>query len=232
MAKKTDDLSPAERRKFKTDLAKLKKAGLIRSSVNVRGAKPTKHYRELITENRGILDGRERAVKVPRSKLETARDSGMTVRNGRIIIQNNPGMRVLHDKNDPFGYRLSQPAGFQMVEHRGPEPGKPLEAYEATVNAAYQKGDLIGFTVEGHRSTMLFSTPAEAFKQFKQFYLSKLSRNQRERVMSGFTIYRVPKSKKWQWREGKPVRMPKAKRPAAKKPKKKAAKKPGKKGKS
>lgn len=229
MAKKTDDLSPEERRKFRTDLAKLKKAGLVKSSVDVRSAKPNKRYRELIRENRGVIDGRERAVKLSRKFLEVAKEDGKTVVNGHVIIERNPGMRVIKDPKDPYGYRISQPAaGFQMIEHRGPEKGKPLEAYERTVNEQYQKGDLIGFTIDGRRSHLLFPNPQDAFRQFKQFYLAKLSKKEQRQILSSFTIYRVPKRRKWQWREGKPLKRPKAKakkKTATMKPKKKVSKK-------
>ena len=200
-------------RRFRTNIAKLKKAGLISSKIDARSIKPTAHYRKIVKEFSGVLDGRQRTVKVSRKFLEIAKEDGKPVRNGVIVIDANPGMRVIHDKKDPYGYRIFHPErGFEMIEHRGPR-GTSLKKYAEYAESQMEPGGYIGFSVEGWRSNTLYTSVAEAIAAFERYNTMRFgSRSARADLASSFTIYRVPKRLKWSWKKRKTVGKKKGKR--------------------
>lgn len=154
----------------------------------------------------GVIYGRQRTVKLPKKFLEIAKEDGKTVHNGMLIIENNPGSRVIKDSKDPYGYRISHPSsGFEMIEHRGPR-GRSLKKYAAYAESQMEPGGYIGFTVEGWRSNRLYNSVAEAIEAFERYntmqYGSKFAQAD---LATSFTFYRVPKRLKWHWKPGKKV---------------------------
>ena len=188
-------------RRFRTFLSTLKKAGLVSSKIDARSAKPTPHLKSVIKEFRGVIDGRQRTVELPKKFLAIAKEDGKTVRNGHVVIENNPGMKVIKDSKDPYGYRISHPArGYEMIEHRGPR-GKSLTKYIEYAESQMEPGGYIGFTVDGFRSQTLYSSVAEAVAAFERYNTMKYgSMRAQSDLASTFTIYRVPKRLKWQWK--------------------------------
>lgn len=199
--KQSRKISPDRLRKFRTDAAKLKKAGIIPASVNVRSLQPTKHYRKLTKDFRGVINGNQRTVKLSKKFVDEAKESGLKTHGKVVIIDNPDGMRVIYDKKDPFGYHLRFPSkGYEMIQHRGPR-GRSLAKYAEYAESQLEPGGYVGFTVQGYRSTRLYSSVSEAISAFERYNSMKFgSRSEQVDVASSFTIYRVPKSLRWKWR--------------------------------
>lgn len=197
-------ISPEKLRRFRTQISKLKKAGLVPATVDARTIQPTEHYRKIVREFSGVLEGRQRTVKLSRKFLDIAKEDGKTVRGNVVIIDNNPGMRVIHDKSDPYGYHISHPSkGYEIIEHRGPR-GISLKKYSEYAESQLEPGGLIGFTVEGYRSNTLYNSVAEAVAAFDRYYTMRFGKmSEKIKLASSFTIYRVPKRLKWGWKVGK-----------------------------
>jgi hypothetical protein len=66
---RTAPLRGSELRAYRSNLAKLKRSGLINKSYNVRGAQPTRHMVNQIDRYKDVLEDRAKVVPMPTRKL-------------------------------------------------------------------------------------------------------------------------------------------------------------------
>jgi hypothetical protein len=218
-------VSAKQRREVRTGLAKLKKAGVLSPRFNVRSAPVTKKNKDLIEQYRGIVEGKLKTVRLPKSKIANNREDGLRTVRDRVIIENSPGSKVIKVPSDPYGFRVAHEkiGGIRAIEHRGGYTTNG-EYFDLAKQEITGKNNLVGFTVNGHKSNLLYNTVEAVQNAFQTSGLQD--------KISGFTIYEIPRSERFAW---KPSKLPQAyykrypsKNPARKKAKK-ATKKKGKK---
>jgi len=189
-------------REFRRKIAKLKREGILSSKVDARKAKPSKHYKKIISRYRGILEDRQKTVKVTKKQAEVARESGLNVKGNRVVIDRVPGARVIKNKKDPFGYRIKFPNRVQEISFPPPK-GETLEEYFNKLRKHAPKRGRIGFTINGHQSRASFSTieQAEAFflkYPSTQSILSGSGTSTEDELISLTTFYWTPDTRtKW-----------------------------------
>lgn len=190
--------APAGIRVFRSDIAKLKKAGLVSPSVDARKIKPTRHYTKKIHENIGVILGKQTTVKVSRKQSSVAKDSGLRVVNNRVIIDKTPGMRVKKDKEDPYGYTID--FSKSTIQSFNFHPGKnvTLKTLEKEANKAWGEhriGDQYAFTINGNHSRQTFPNVESSIRYAEKVY--RISKQRQRDIM--FTLYRLKKTEVLKW---------------------------------
>ena len=92
-------LTQAERRKFVSDVAKLRKAGLVSSKVDPRTQDATDYMKRQIRKYNDVIKGNAQAVKIKAPKGQTVSDiksqySQFASKGDRIIVPTRKGDRV------------------------------------------------------------------------------------------------------------------------------------------
>lgn len=85
-------------RKFRSDISKLKKTGIIPKSVKATTARPDRKLNSLLDKFRDVLTGRRRAVPVDKAAARALKRQGYDVAEGRVILSdkyNVSGGRVV-----------------------------------------------------------------------------------------------------------------------------------------
>lgn len=95
--KRGQALSGSDLKKFRADVAKLKKQGLVSKRVDARSQKPTRYMRKQVKTFEPVLQGRARVVTVPR---EIAKEYGEAYsRKGRhVVVPAEKGETLFYDK--------------------------------------------------------------------------------------------------------------------------------------
>lgn len=73
-------------RTFRTELATLKKNGLLPADVDVRKARPTVGFLARIRNNAMVAQKRQRAVKVSKARAKELKEEGYEIKRGRVVV--------------------------------------------------------------------------------------------------------------------------------------------------
>lgn len=155
MAAKSENL-----RKFRSDIASLKRKGLI-SGVDARSAVPSRKLNKALDKYDAVLSGKASAVKLSKKGLKEYQDLGrpyeVAAPKGlprRVIIPHEPGERVTvsHGK-----VRIANPAGVRRTVvpvkfHNLPQYFKGLRKSGMKL----QEGEYFAFRFYGNRSHKIF----------------------------------------------------------------------------
>ena len=138
-------LTQAERRKFVSNVARLKALGLTSDRVDPRKQEPTRHMLDKIKRNSDVLSGKVQALKIKARKGQTPAEAlaeakasypQFRVEGGRIMVPVRKGERVTFSTKTGIGstrrqfgriYRVRFVAGLssmtqaQLQELRGPQ---------------------------------------------------------------------------------------------------------------
>lgn len=161
--------------------------------------KPTKHWKKVLAEYAPVLSGAQRTVSVSKKQAKTANDFGMRTKGNRVIIDNTPGMWIIKDKKDSFGYRLRFADGVQAI-NLPTKKGKTFDVFLNRVEKELkgQRGR-ISFTIQGYQSKQTF----HSFEQARRYLMSYRSvndtlgkRKAESDLISLITFYRNPRGRK------------------------------------
>lgn len=167
--------------------------------VDARKVKPTKHWRKVIAEYKPVVEGKQKTVKLTKKQVKIAADFGLRTKGNRVIIDNTPGMRIVKDKKDPFGYRLRFADGVQAVNLPTPK-GKTFDTFLNRVEKQLkgQRGR-ISFKIQGYDSKQTFHS-FDAARQYLMSYRSVQNtlgkRKAESELISLITFYRNPRGRK------------------------------------
>lgn len=170
--KKSRTLSASKLRDFRKSISTLKKQGLVSKKVDARKVQPTKHYRKLVSEFRGVIEGRARAIPIPKGKTNVLKELDYHVTRKRLIVDNFPGQRIIKDKDSVTGFRVLYPDRIEHLQLSGPK-GAHIETYlnkiEKLANKLKHRGRVqYGFKFFGNNSRQSFSSIA----QLKQYLIA------------------------------------------------------------
>ena len=87
-------------RQYRSEVAALKRAGLIRSSIDARSHKPTRYMLDQIKRYRDVIDGKAKSVRV--GKHTEAREYADLYRSkfDRVVVRTQSGERPRYNKSD------------------------------------------------------------------------------------------------------------------------------------
>lgn len=153
----------------------------------------------MISEYKPVIDGQQRTVKVTRKQARTAADFGLRTKGDRVIIDNTPGMHIIKDKKDSFGYRLRFADGVQAI-NLPTKKGRTFDVFLDRVEKELkgQRGR-ISFSIQGYKSKQTFHN----FEQARRYLMSYRSvndtigkRKAESDLISLITFYRNPGRRK------------------------------------
>ena len=150
-------------REFRSDVARLKKLGLVSKKTDARKQSPTRYMRSLVRQFSDVLKGGAQVLNVPKNEVPYYKSAGHRTHNGRVAIVTPRGEKVKRakPKNGVPGYTTerSTPSGAR-VKH---------EAYlfpESTLRSdlikfvhdlpRLKKGEYYAFRYRGYMSLKFF----------------------------------------------------------------------------
>lgn len=132
MSTKKPKMTQAELRKFRSDVAKLKKAGLTR--VDARKQKPTRHMKNQLKKYRDVLDGNATVVTVPSTKVARQYDGKFEHKYNKVVVPKTKDVRntrydkkvgdIISTRDYPGGVRLYSRYGKLSMEDMRKLDGK------------------------------------------------------------------------------------------------------------
>lgn len=94
----TSKLNARQLRKFRSEVAKLKAAGLVSKNKDARSQKPTRYMRAKVEANRDVLEGRAKVLHA-KNKTQAAEYSKAYRTQGKnVVVPTQRGERVRIDK--------------------------------------------------------------------------------------------------------------------------------------
>jgi hypothetical protein len=171
-------------RQFRSDVAKLKKLGLVSKKVSARSQEPTRYMVGQVRKFANVIKGEAKAITVPKIELPLYKASGLKTKGRKAVIPapRNAKVRRTKPKNGVPQYEVSIPSpnGGPGVRVEYPllladtEARAKLAAYVAKL-PNLKKGQFYVFRFDGYMSGQTFSGP-EA----------------KEAMLEYFTRYRMP----------------------------------------
>lgn len=79
-------LSNSDLKKFRSEVARLKKAGLINPKIDARKQKPTRYMQQKIKRLKDVIEGERVSVKVDKVTAARYKASGFFVFNDRVVV--------------------------------------------------------------------------------------------------------------------------------------------------
>ena len=147
-------------KEYRNDLAKLKKAGLVDKSLNVRSAKPTPALTRKINKYKDVVSGDAKVYTVSKSQASKLKATGQTVVGNKLVLRAEPGTTAEYKKGlihiKPIGDQ-----GFERIVF--PVPFKNLRQWlrDAKKDPSLQNlklpGDRFAFRYFGNNSYDTFS---------------------------------------------------------------------------
>lgn len=93
-------LNGTELRKFRSDVARLKAAGLVGPKVDARSQKPTRYMRDQVRQYRDVIEGRAKVVKLPRDQAKRYEGTLRVKRSRAVVPVESKSERVSYSKKD------------------------------------------------------------------------------------------------------------------------------------
>lgn len=102
--------------RFRSDVAKLKDKGLVSKRVDARKQRQTRYMKSQVKKYRDVLEGRAKAVKVPRAKARSYKNA-FRVKAGRVVVpvenktervRYNPKTQAITSTRTAYGKRIKK----------------------------------------------------------------------------------------------------------------------------
>jgi hypothetical protein len=168
MAKKSKAKLPiGELRAFRSNVAKLKRAGLLNKSVDARKAQPTKALKTAVAKFVPVIENKEKTFKVTKAQAADLKAQGYTVKNNRVVLANTL----------KFNKRINQ------VQSATELKGAYFTAKKGTIDEAVHdafekaKGKSVAFSVYGANSYKAFSTPEALIRDLTVYHDVRVDEN-------------------------------------------------------
>lgn len=152
---------------FRSNVAKLKKSGLLSKKYDARSATPTKYLNSQISRFKGVIEGTAKTAKLPKQNLEAYKDTGYDIKNGRVVVPVTPGekLNVSHGKisikrtmTDASGN------GYTITRVIFPVPFRNLHQYLEDIgknekfDSMLGEGQYFAFKLYGNNSHQLYGS--------------------------------------------------------------------------
>jgi hypothetical protein len=100
-------------KQFKSEIKKLKQAGVTK--VDLRKVKQTPYWRNKLKDFRGVVNGKQVAVKLS-PKQRAAAGRGANIKGSFQILPKLPGSKIIKDKRAPLGYKIRFASGVTKID--------------------------------------------------------------------------------------------------------------------
>lgn len=196
-------MAPTDIRKFRHNIAALKKRGLI-TGVDARSVKPTKRLTNLIDRFDDVLSGKATPVKLSKSETANMKAAGYETYKGKVIFP--------HSANEKVGVshghaKLRQPSGVEQVTI--PVPYHKLDTYlrdlkknDKAIDAMKKRDEYFAFRFYGHQSNAIYRNidllidDLERYEAIEEARQSGKAKDMNE-VYRNLEIVKVHRSRDW-----------------------------------
>lgn len=169
----------AELKQFRSDVAALKRKGLLEKELyDARSATPTKYLKSVIKKFGNVLKGEATPVKVSKAKQKYYKEKGYAVKNGRVIVPVQKNEKVYSSHGD-FRKKITGTNGSITVIDLGLDKSDVLRWADDLRNNRYKlkKDEMLRFQMGGHNSYSGFinlehKTAQEQMADYIEFYPS------------------------------------------------------------
>jgi len=202
-----------ELKRFRSDFAKLKKLGIVKPR-DARSVKPTRHYKQVVKDNLSLLNGRQQAIKVSKTKATELRQQGYKVQNQRVILDKLPGQKVRPNPKSKYGFSVKDEyAGTTRLDVPPAETtNRRLQKFRK-LKVDPDAGDQFYATIYGNQTLDIFSSQEELSDYLRAYG------NNSESFAEGLTFYQGQHGSS-SWYISRAQRRSKGKPPTGRKPKK------------
>jgi hypothetical protein len=165
--RKKPGLQGAALKTFRSNLAKAKKKGVVRASIDARSQKPTQYMQSKLKRLADVIEGRVAAVKVSPKVRAEFKSAGARIENGRVLVEQRPGVVTSVRKGEvtegvifqrrPLdrGY-FEEEITLPISLHNVGDMLQWLVDNQAALNKKKNSGDQWGFKINGYRSKSSF----------------------------------------------------------------------------
>ena len=157
-------------KQFKAEMKALKSAGITK--VDLRKVKPSAYWNDRLKKFRGVINGKQVAVKVSPQQSKTAKRNGTKVVGSFAVIPNLPGQKITKSKTAPLGYKIKYPNGVQAIKLPKKRKNETLRGYLRKVEklGGGMPGTQVSFVIHGNRSRSTFSDFGAAVAYLEDAY--------------------------------------------------------------
>lgn len=148
-------------RQFRSDVAKLKKLGLVSKKTDARKQQPTRYMRSLVRSFADVLKGEAKVFSVPQKESTIYKEAGHRVKNKKVVIPTPHGEKVRRGKTvEGVPSYVTSGRGIKREHHVFPQ-----EHLRAKLLARIQKlkplkkGEFYAFRFKGYMSYRYFGGP-------------------------------------------------------------------------
>jgi len=138
-------------RKFRSDVAAVKRKGLFGKGVSARTANPTAALSKTLNEVWDVLSGRRKAIKITPVAAARLKEEGFRVKNGRVLV--SPSYKV-----DKKTGAVTQAHGVHVIEQIRLRAN--VERQIDRLWSGLGPNEYVTFSVYGNFSNIYAATPA------------------------------------------------------------------------
>lgn len=181
---KLTSLQREQRKKTRSDAAKLKKAGVLPETVDARKVTPSRQTQRLRQKYAKLLEGKEQAYKVPPEKIKELKAAGYTVtKGGKVILAEGQFSR----RGKIF---TKKALGTSTTQIQTVKLGVKMDAQIRAIFATLKPGEFVGFQVYGHNSYDIYQDADAMISKINEYV-------QRGAKISNIGILRITNVAKW-----------------------------------
>jgi hypothetical protein len=219
--------TPAERKKFRSAVAILKKKGIV-SNIDARSARPDmirdgKTLAEQVKTFDDVISDKAEAIKLPQSKLREYKKAGYETIQGRVIVPKLRGDKVTVKNGE---IKIKEKSGIERVKKAVPYQNLEqwlgaMENNQLRINAMKRKNEWFAYKIKDNRSWRTYRTIGQLLDDLRNGSVSGLNlsekfrhesvKNQNE-FFEAFEIVRVPTAESWIHTRPERQRSPQSKR--------------------
>ncbi len=96
----TRKLTSSQLKQFRSDVAKLKKKGLVSGRVDARSQKPTRYMLEQVKKYDDVLKGKSTVVSTKKRKKAKEYSDRFKTKFDKVVVPKEPGERIRYSKKD------------------------------------------------------------------------------------------------------------------------------------
>lgn len=195
-------------RQFRSDVAKLKKLGLVSKHVSARSQEPTRYMIGQVRKFADVIKGEARAIKIPKIELPSYKGGGFRTKGSRAVIPAPKGATVKRakPKNGIPSYSISIPStdkkkGVTIERHLFPANTLRAKLRDWIAHLKpLRKGEYFAFRYRGYMSARIFSGPdarEEMIEYMERYIPDELDTEESEEYFEAFEVVRIEDTKAW-----------------------------------
>lgn len=195
-------------RQFRSDVAKLKKLGLVSKKTDARKQQATRYMRNIVRTFSDVLKGEAQAFSVPRNEIPAYKEAGHRARGHRVVVTAPKGAKVhrIKPKQGVPAYTTKVPAqenkkGYSIEHHLFPANTLRAKLRQFILHLKpLKKHEYYAFRYRGYMSLKVFSGPdaREKMIEYMERYIpDELDEDESQEYFMQFEFIKIENERAW-----------------------------------